>query len=43
MLPKRVDITNQKRLADCACLNRDVVAGFFFITETQFDIQSQVT
>ena len=29
MLPKRVDLTNHKRLAVYACANRDVFAGFF--------------
>ena len=28
MLPKRVDLTNQKRLAVYACANRDVFEGF---------------
>ena len=28
MLPKRVDLTNQKRLAVYACTNRGVFAGF---------------
>ena len=43
MLPKRVDLTNHKRLAVYACANRDVFAGLFSITETQFAIRSQVT
>ena len=43
MLPKRVNLANQKRPADYAWANRDVVTGFFFITETQFAIQSQIT